>query len=212
MTITSTGYHGTVDYADWAVMTSHMGAQYGVVGKDSYAVAVGSGDRVVTVQPGTAQGQGIVDISDAVVNLTGAPVASGNRWDLVALRRDWNAGGGTSTLVLIQGGSAASIPTRNTDPGILDDQPVALVRFSAGQTAAQEVIDLRVWHGDGGLAARHILVRDYLDRIGSRIWINGITWVIGFDATGQPGWVPDSVYVGTTAPTFSENVLWAKKP
>lgn len=208
--ITSTGYEGTVDYAEWARLTSHMGAQYGVVGKDSFAVAAGVGDRVLSVQPGSVAGQGILDVSDTVESLTGAPVASGNRWDLVVLRRDW--GTMSSTLVLVQGGATASIPARSTNPGVQDDQPLALVRFSAGQTAAQEVIDLRVWHGDGGLAARHPLVRDYLDRIGSRIWINGITWVIGFDASGQPGWVPDSVYVGTQPPPVSENVLWAKKP
>jgi len=208
--ITSTGFDGTVDYAEWATLTSHMGAQYGVVGKDSFAVAVGVGDRVLSVQPGTAAGQGILDESDAVESLTGAPVASGNRWDLVALRRVW--GSSTSTLVLIQGGSSVSVPTRSTNPGVQDDQPLALVRFSAGQTAAQEIIDLRVWNGDGGLAARHLLVRDYLDRIGTRIWINGITWVIGFDALGNPTWVPDSIYVGTTAPPFAENIVWAKKP
>lgn len=210
MTISSTGFLGTVDYAEWAMLTSHMGAQYGVFGKDSFAVAAGSGDRAVRVQPGSAAGQGILDASDAAETLTGAPVASGNRWDLVALRRDWSVN--TSTLVLIQGGSAASIPTRETTPGVKDDQPLALVRFSAGQAAAQEFIDLRVWNGDGGLAARHPMVRDYLDRIGTRIWINGVTWVIGFDATGQPTWVPDSVYVGTTAPPFAENLVWVKKP
>lgn len=208
--ITSKGYAGTIDYNDWARITSHMGAQYGVIEKDSFAVSPGTGDRVLNVQPGTAAGQGILDESDAVEQLVGSPVASGNRWDLVALRRAW--GTNVTTLVLIQGGTAASIPARSTSPGVEDDQPIALVRFSAGQTAAQEVIDLRVWNGDGGLAARHPLVRDYLTRIGTRIWIQGVTWVIGFDATGNVAWVPDSVYVGTTAPPVSENLLWAKKP
>lgn len=208
--ITSTGFEGTVDYAEWATLTSHMGAQYGVIEKDSFAVSAGSGDRVVNVQPGTAAGQGILDVSDAVTPLVGAPVASGNRWDLVALRRDWSTS--TSTLVLIQGGSSASIPARSTTPGVEDDQPLALVRFAAGQTAVQEVIDLRVWHGDGGLAARHLLVRDYLNRIGTRIWIQGVTWVIGFDATGNVTWVPDSVYVGSTQPPYAEGLVWVKKP
>lgn len=208
--ITSTGYEGTVDFAEWATLTSHMGAQYGVFGKDAFAVSAGPGDRQVRVAPGKSAGQGILDISDATETLVGAAVASGNRWDLVALRREW--GPKTTTPVLIQGGSSPSIPTRQMIPGTSDDQPIALVRFAAGQTVLQEVIDLRVWHGDGGLAARHPLVRDYLDRIGTRIWINGVTWVIGFDATGNPLWVPDSVYVGTTAPPFAENLVWVKKP
>ncbi|KDA05865.1 hypothetical protein DC31_13950 [Microbacterium sp. CH12i] len=210
MTISSTGFAGTVDYAEWAALAAHSGTQYGVVGKDAYAAAVGSGDRKVAVQPGLAAGQGILDVSDAVETLTGAPVAAGDRWDLLVLRRDWSLN--TSTLVLVTGGPTASIPVREMTPGVKDDQPLWLVRFTAGQSAAQEFIDLRVWNGDGGLAARHLLVRSYLDRLGSRIWINGITWVLGFNATGDPTWVPDSVYVGTTAPPFAENLVWVKKP
>lgn len=208
--ITSTGYEGTVDYAEWATLASHMGAQYGVVGKDAFAVSVTTGTRQVRVGSGVAVGQGILDSSDAAELLTGSAVGSGDRWDLVVLRRDWSTG--TTTLVMLPGGSTATIPARVTGAGVKDDQPLALVRFSAGQSAAQEVLDLRVWNGDGGLVARHLLVREYLTRIGTRVWVNGVTWVLAFDAAGAVQWAPDSVYVGSSAPPFAENVLWAKKP
>ncbi len=211
MTIISKGYEGTVNYADWAVLTSHLGAQYSVFGADAFAVSFGSGDREVLVAPGRAAGQGILDDSDTAVSLVGASVASGNRWDLIALRRDWATS--ESVPVLIPGSSTKALPVdRETDPGAQDDQPLALVRFAAGQTAPQEVVDLRCWHGDGGVVAKDLLVRDYLTRLGTRVWVQGITWVYGFNSLGTPTWVPDSVYVGTTAPPYAENLAWIKVP
>lgn len=206
MTITSIGYEGTVDYADWAVLITSQGAPYSVFAADGFAVAAGAGTREVTVQPGRASGHGILDDSDAVETLTGASVSSGSRWDLVALRRDWAAG--TTTPVLIQGTSSKAIPTRETDPGVEDDQPIALVRFAAGLTAVQEVVDLRVWKG---AVARDLLARDYHTDIGSRLRILGVTWVLGFDGT-TPTWVPDSNFVGTTSPPYADNLVWVKVP
>lgn len=211
MAITSKGYEGTVNYADWAVLTSHLGAQYSVFGPDAFAVTFGAGDREVIVAPGRAAGQGILDDSSAPVSLVGGTVASGNRWDLVALRRDWATS--ETVPVLIPGSSTKALPgDREVEPGAQDDQPLALVRFAAGQTAPQEVVDLRCWHGDGGVVAKDLLVRDYLTRLGTRVFIQGITWVYAFNSTGLPTWVTDSVYVGTTAPPYVENLPWIKVP
>ncbi|MBW9093100.1 hypothetical protein JNB62_05345 [Microbacterium jejuense] len=212
MTITSKGYEGSVDYATWALVASHAGAEYGVVGLPSFALSAGPGDREVRVAAGRAVGQGIVDDSDAVTSLVGTPVTAGNRWDLVCLRRDWLTG--TSTLVLLPGLASGDkvipIAQMERDPGVTDDQPIGLVRFAAGQSAAQEFEDLRVWYGSGGTAAKSLLVRQFLDRIGSRVWIQGITWVRGFASDGTDRWVPDSVYVGTTAPPYADNLLWVR--
>jgi hypothetical protein len=207
--IISKGYEGTVNYADWAVLTSHLGAQYSVFGPDALAVSFGSGDREVRVGPGRAAGQGILDDNDAPVSLVGATVGAGSRWDLIALRRDWTTS--ETVPVLIPGSSTKALPaTREDEPGSKDDQPLALVRFAAGQTAPQEMIDLRCWHGDGGVVAKDLLARDYLTRIGTRVWIQGITWVLAFNTAGLPTWVPDSVYVGASAPPYAEGLLWAK--
>jgi hypothetical protein len=214
VTITSKGYEGTVDYATWALVASHAGAEGGVVGLGSFALSAGPGDREVRVAVGRAVGQGIVDDSDAVASLVGTPVASGNRWDLVCLRRDWLTG--TSTLVLlpgvVTGDKVVPISAMERDPGVTDDQPLGLVRFAAGQSAAQEFEDLRVWYGSGGAAAKSLLVRQFLERIGTRVWIQGITWVRGFAADGTDKWVPDSVYVGSTAPPYFEGLGWIKVP
>nr|WP_274635526.1 hypothetical protein [Microbacterium bovistercoris] len=214
MAITSKGYSGTVNYADWAQLASMLGAQYSVLGVGALAASAGTGDREVKVSAGSAAGQGILDTSDAVASLTGAAVASGSRWDLVALRRDWTANdnAGESTLVLIQGSAAKAIPTREMGPGVKDDQPLWLVRFTAGQTAPQEFVDLRCWHGDGGLAAKNLMARDYLTRIGTRVWIQGITWVLGFNSSGLAAWVPDSVVVSSTQPPYVEGLGWIKAP
>lgn len=186
MQIVSRGYEGTVDYEDWAVLTTHLGAQYSVFDVDSFGLSAGPGDRQVVLAPGRAAGQGIYDISDSPVTLAGASVLSGSRWDMVALRRNYESG--ETIPVLVTGGAARAIPERENTPGVLDDHPLFLARFTAGQTAVQEIVDLRVWHGDGGLVARDPIVRDYLTRIGTRIWIQGTEWIRGLNNVGLAEW------------------------
>ncbi|HEY9310237.1 MAG TPA: hypothetical protein VIP82_20735 [Microbacterium sp.] len=210
MTITSVGYERAINYAELGRMLAHAGAEYSVFGQDAFACGVGVGTREIIVQPGEAYGHGILDTSDAAVTLTGATVATGNRWDLVALRRNWVTG--DTSLVLIQGGATRALPTRETGPGDQDDQPLFLARFAAGQAAVQDLVDVRCWAGSGGgLVARDLLVRDYLSRIGSRVRIQGVAWILAYDGA-SPAWAPDSVYVGTTAPPYADNLVWAKVP
>lgn len=211
MAIVSKGYAGTIDYADWAVLTDRLGSQYSVFDPGAWMASAGGGTREVVIQPGAAAGKGIYDVSDAAVTLSGASVASGNRWDMIVLRRKWTAPAGTS-LVLIQGNANRALPSREMTPGVLDDHPLWLVRFSAGQAAPQEFVDLRVWHGDGGCVAKDILARSVLTRIGSRVYIQGITWVYGFNVSGTPTWFPDSVYVSATQPPYFDNLAWIKVP
>jgi len=186
MAITSRGYSGTIDYADWAELASAMGGQYGVLEPGAFQASPGAGSLQVKLAVGTAVGHGILDVSDAAVTLTAAAVSGSSRWDLVALRRDWSAG--TTTPVLIQG-DAKAIPTRNTNPGTVDDQPLWLVRWASGQSAPQEFVDLRVWHGDGGMLAGDLMVRDYLNRPGTVLWINGQLWVRQVNSSGIASWV-----------------------
>lgn len=209
MAITSVGYERAITYSELGELGRHAGVSYSVVGMDAFAVSAGSGDRVLNVQPGVASGQFIVDSSDAVVNLTGAPVATGDRWDLVVLRRNWTAK--TSTIVLIQGSATQALPTRSTNPGVQDDHPIALVRFSAGQTAVQQVIDLRVWAGDGGCFAKHRMVRDFLTRIGTRVYIVDRTYVLTISSAGALAWVTDTVIFSSAQPSPAD-VPWLQVP
>lgn len=211
MAITSKGYERALTYAELGTLLSHAGAQYSVFGVDSFRCGInfGGSDRSVRVLPGRAYGAGIVDDSSDAVILTGAPVGSGDRWDMVVLRRNWTAK--TTALVLVSGSSTKVLPDRSMNPGVEDDQPIALVRFSAGQTQAVEVVDLRVWHGDGGCTARDRLVLNYLDRIGSRIYLLDRTYVYAMQADGNPKWVTDSVVVSTAAPSPAD-VPWLQIP
>ena len=209
MTITSTGYERAITYAQLGSMLAHAGTQYSVFDPEAFQVTPGPGAREVVVAAGTAYGQGILDISDAPVTLTGAPVTTGDRWDMVVLRRDWSAG--ETIPVLIQGGQTKALPPRSTDPGDEDDQPIALVRFTAGQTAAQDFEDLRVWHGDGGCFAKSRLVRDYLTRVGTRLFIVDRTYVRALDSANNAKWVTDSVIFSTTQPSPAD-VPWLQVP
>lgn len=194
MAITSRGYSGSVSFEEWAAFSADLGFRYGVLEATAFDASAGAGTRQVKVAKGTAWGVGVLDVSDASVTLTGASVAGQSRWDMIALRRDWDTK--ATSLVLVQGDSKA-IPDRNTDPGTKDDQPLWLVRWAAGQSAPQEFVDLRVWNGDGGMIANDRMVRNYMNRLGTVLWIQGEFWVRTFNSTGNPAWMSAPVFSGT---------------
>lgn len=188
MTITSVGYAGTITDSNWRrIAVSAVGSLYGVDDYTSFRVTAGPGDRALSIAPGGAFGLGVRDTSDAAVVVNGGTVASGSRWDLVVLRRNWGAK--TTTPVIIAGTANRALPARNTGFDALNDQPLALVRFSAGQTVVQEIIDLRCIPGDGGVVAFHDLARSYLDRVGTVVRIGDLVWTRTINATGSPVWV-----------------------
>lgn len=176
------GYPGSVNasqLASW--MPNVAAAQYSVEGLfDGQVVTNNVGDRGVTVKPGTIIGDGIMDVFTGNTNLNFGSVASGSpdRWDMVVLRRTWNAtvGASTSIYTIIPGGPNKTLPARNNNKGVLSDQPMALCRIKAGSTAVQEIIDLRCWASNGGVVAVHELVMTYLDQVGTSVIINGKEW------------------------------------
>lgn len=187
MTITSVGYAGDITDANWRRMaTATIGALYGVDDFASWRVTVGTGDRALRVAAGGAFGLGVRDVSDAPITVAGATVATGSRWDLVVARRNW--GTKVTSVVIIAGTAVKALPARNVGFGALNDQPLALVRFAAGQTAAQEIIDLRCIPGDAGLVAFDSLSRSYLDRVGTQVRIGDFLWARTVDAAGSPAW------------------------
>lgn len=190
MAITSIGYDGSVNEAQWAKMIPSVGSsQYGVVAAGDWKVTPHSTmDRGVNIAIGSGWGHGVLDTSDATVSLQGALVSSGDRWDMVVMRRNWAGVGGVSTFVLVQGTAVKQLPSRNNTPGTLDDQPLALVRFTAGQTAAQEIIDLRCWGRNGGLAARDELALTYLKEPGASITVGDEVWNCIVDGNGNVSW------------------------
>lgn len=178
------GYPGSVNSAQLALWLPNVGsAQYSVEGlEDGRVVISGVGDRGVTVKKGTIIGDGIVDVFENDVPLNFASVAAGapDRWDMVVLRRTWNAtpGASTSEYVIIQGGPNKSLPVRNNTKGSVADQPIALCRLRAGSSAVQEIVDLRCWAHNTGLTAVDPLVMSYLSvDLGTRLDIGGEQWV-----------------------------------
>lgn len=202
MTITSAGYKGTVGEQQWAKMMPRVGAGlYSVNDAASFKVSIAAGTRQVSVARGGASAAGIFDESSAVETLTLASVPSGTRWDLIVLRRTWATK--ATTLVVIPGGSTKVLPARNSNVGVVHDQPLALARVIAGNSAVQEVVDLRCVVGDGGAVAFDKLALTYLDRVGTQIRVGDFLWTRVLNSTGSPAWVvtdetPDTGWVAVT--------------
>lgn len=148
MTITSTGYDGTLDERKWAKLAPFVGVDTAVADTslDDWRVSVEPGtDRTVRVRRGTGYGWGVVDTAD-VGELVQLPVvASGSRWDTIVARRDWRTTpGGTTTFTYVQGGADKRVADGlEITPGTVADQPLALARVTAGVQEVAEVVDLR---------------------------------------------------------------------
>lgn len=177
----------------WADAHPSIGlASYGVRSPLHWKVtAVAGQDRTVSIAAGKGYGRGITDKTVANDTIQLDTITSGSRWDLIAVRRDWTPTAGLSKFVKVNGGATAVIPGgRQANPGGIDDQPIALVQVTAGQTQPTGIIDLRTWAGDGGgLIANHDLVRTYMDAVGTRLHINGFDWVRRVGANDTPEWV-----------------------
>lgn len=194
MAIVSYGYRGTIDEVQWARMAPHISAaRYGVVGEDDCVVSAVPGlDRTLEVAPGRAWGQGVMDElshDPEPLRVQLAPVASGSRWDLIALRRSWLSAPGQTTVVAIQGSSSKVIPAaRESTAGSVDDQPLALVRVTAGQSLPAEIIDLRCWASNGGVQVLDDIALQYLGFPGSMVWHKWRTWAYTRDSVPGSTW------------------------
>ena len=152
MTIRSVGYEGSVGELEWsAYLANNVGRPQSVAGPGDFEVTATSGMQV-RVAAGGASGHGIADVSDAAESITIESVASGTRFDAVVLRRDWSGTSTTPTggatqgrtfVAVVKGGSAQMIPALQSIPGQLADQPLALVRVTAGQSTVTVTDDLR---------------------------------------------------------------------
>lgn len=194
VTITdSVGYEGTIQEPDWArLMVYAGGRQYGVVAPADWKVTPGAADREIRIAPGMGFGAGVLDRTTAEASLSlPAPVA-GSRWHLIIARRDWQANESSFDSIAGTTGNA-SLPARATNPGTLDEQPIALVRVQAGQSQVVEIRDLRVWGNVGGAFAVDDLVRQYISRLGTALFINGVVWNRILNSLGTSTWVRSPV-------------------
>jgi hypothetical protein len=192
MAFTSAGYDGTVDEKQFAGMLSKGGAsEYGVDLAGDFAVtAVAGQDRTVSIAPGTAWGHSVVDVMDVNETRALAAPASGSRWDMIVLRRDWQPPGGATTVAVVQGGpSSLTLPGRAMGKGVIDEQPLALVRVDAGSTTIGQIIDLRCWGRNGGVTAKSELVMQYLGAIGAEVRIGRSTYSLNINQDNSTSWI-----------------------
>lgn len=196
MALTSVFYDGPVTETDRA--TNRAGAaDYGVIGADDFRVSTHpSIPYALNVAAGKAHGYGVSDTATATQVVQCATLASGTRFDLIVVRRNWQPLlGGPSTLVAIQGGSTIpNIQTiRTIGPGVEDDQPLALVEWRGSVNTPYRIIDLRCWAGNGGMIAADALALDYLARPGADVLIGSTAWRYNLGANGVWGWDKDSL-------------------
>jgi len=165
--ITTAGYDGTIN----EVQLADMLHRYSVEGPEDFKATTQAGDRIVAIGNGTALGPGTVDVATNLPTIQ-FNAATGTRWDLVVLRRDWQPPGGVSEIKIIEGGSSQAYPTVGTAatqwnrrPGIVDDQPLYLQQVNG--TLLGTRIDLRCWNSHSGLVAVHEMAKTYLEKTGS---------------------------------------------
>lgn len=174
-----------------------MGPQYGVRKSGDWAVtAVSGSDRTVSIAAGSGFGHGLADTTATNDTIQLETIASGSRWDMIAVRRNWQpVNGGPTEFVKINGSSTKGLPAVGTAatawnrrPGIMDDQPIALVQVTAGQTQPTAIIDLRCWAANGGVLAVDKLALDYLNIPGADVHIGGLDYRYAPDSLGVFSW------------------------
>lgn len=196
----SVGYDGTVDEKQWADLVASVGSsEYGVLGAGDWKVtAHPSTAQAVNIAPGAGWGRGVRDTTSETITVNCDPITSGTRWDLIAMRRDWTPPGGETRGATVTGTPAKQIPPRQMQPGVKDDQPLALVQWTAGQTQPTAMVDLRCWAGNGGIVAADSLALGYLERIGAAVMIGPTLWRRVISGNGLPEWAA----TGTKAITY----------
>ena len=188
MAITSVGYTGTVLDVGWSRQMAESGTRYGVAEPGDLKITTVSGqDRTVAIAAGVAHGVGIVDTLSTPENVVLPVVSSGTRWDTIVLRRTWSTG--VTVPMYLQGTAVQGIASgRLKNPGVQDDQPLALVQITAGQTLPTAVVDLRAWGGNGGVYAASVDALAYLDTPGSVVWVGETRYVREVAANGTTSW------------------------
>jgi hypothetical protein len=215
MAITTGGYDGTINEVQFATMFP----RYSLLGPEDLKATTQAGDRIVSIGNGTALGPGTIDVCTNLPTIQ-FNAATGTRWDLVVLRRDWQPPGGLSEIKIIEGGTAQAYPAVGTAanqwnrrPGIMDDQPLYLQQVNGTLLGAR--IDLRCWNSHGGVTALHEMARTYLETVGAEVLIGQTRWQYVIGANSVPGWVSQgepTYYTPVTAEGWAVTGQIASEP
>jgi hypothetical protein len=156
----------------------------------------GAATRTCTIAPGVASACGVQVTSDATDSAVFDDVTTSGqtRWDAIVLRRNWTSS--TASYVIVKGTAAASapqiLPTLNDDPGVLHDQPLALVQITNGQPIPTQVVRLSMVaskvYTASTLAA---LPAPTLGLYGTEIaLVDGSRYRCILDSASSPAWLP----------------------
>lgn len=192
---TSSGYTAasaldpSIDTVEWASLQAAFGKEYFVQHDTAARVTLLSGTtfRIGTgASPSAPQiigGGGVVDVLTGPTSVTPpTPGTNGTLYYPIYARRTWQATNATS----FEYGASQTTPvfptSRNTNPGVIDDQPLALVSITKNGTTitAAVVEDLRcIGYGGGYYLINSTMVMDYMSRPGYRFrTAGGDEWVI----------------------------------
>jgi hypothetical protein len=185
---TYSGFDGTVNELQAAKREKYLGLTYGFGGATDFKPTVAVGvDRTVRFAAGEAWAHHVLVTSDANVDKQAAVVASGSRWDTYVLRRNWSGAGGSATVEIVQGSSTKAVAGGlNSNPGVLDDQIICLARVTAGQSAIQEIQDLRTYGSKLILSPKLYGIKNA--HLGMMVLVDGVLWRYQLDASNNPAW------------------------
>jgi hypothetical protein len=108
---------------------------------------------------------------------------------MVVAHRDWTPPNGVTDFRILTGSATKQLPPRDNTRGVVDDQPIALLQWTAGQSAPTSIVDLRCWGGNGGMYALDDLALSYISHIGARVKIGEKLWSYELDTNGSPAWI-----------------------
>lgn len=206
---------------EWAQSAISRGALFGVVGKDDFNLTPHpTTPYAVNIGPGKAWGHGVWDDHTGSTTVTStAPAQGASRWDMIAIRRDWQpSGGGPSALRSVAGNASQALPAgRENRPGIVADQGLWLVQWQGGQTQPKSIIDLRIWAGSGGVEIAHLLARGFLEQPGAAVKLGTTTYRYERGAnnvwdwgTGDTDWVNCALGGTPGVPNVRHAGSWVK--
>jgi hypothetical protein len=154
MAIDSWGWDGSVDEAQWASLSSLVGADSAFRDDADFKPRAGTSTRTTILgvpsgRPALAVSSGVAVTSDAEITLTHTDPPTGqSRWDAVVIRRDWSGVGGTPTVMVVEGTAGSpgpkTLPVLESTPGDVEDQLVAWVQITQAQAQPTAVEDLRL--------------------------------------------------------------------
>lgn len=152
MTITGSGFDGSVDEVQFARLMTLAGVRYSIATPNDYVATPVNGTRAVSFSAGNAYAAGVLAENNAAVTVPLLTPAAG-QWSLLVLRRDWVAN--TCKLVAIDGATTSTVtPTaapvgstiKTVGPGNVDDQPLywAWVQNASTAVILYDIRDLPV--------------------------------------------------------------------